>query len=157
MNLLRNSKLSVVAVALSAGVIVAVPAASSSAKTVVGHEASISATSFTNSLTALAQLKSVAARGEGKIAAILPDTTSSTRYTEFDTPDLKKAAKQAGLPSSDMIVFVSVLRRISGRSLLINPPGLLVRNYFAEPNLTFGQRGPSFRGCLGVDGGGFCQ
>jgi D-xylose transport system substrate-binding protein len=103
-NLLRNSKLSVVAVALSAGVIVAVPAASSSAKTVVGHEASISATSFTNSLTALAQLKAIAARGEGKIAAILPDTTSSTRYTEFDTPDLKKAAKEAGLPSSDMIV-----------------------------------------------------
>jgi D-xylose transport system substrate-binding protein len=103
-NLLRNSKLYVVAVALSVGVVVALPAASSSAKTVVAHEASISATSFTNSLTALAQLKALAGKGTGKIAAILPDTTSSTRYQEFDTPDLKKAAKEAGLPSSDMLV-----------------------------------------------------
>jgi D-xylose transport system substrate-binding protein len=104
-NLLRNSKLNVVALALSAGVIVAAPAASSSAKTVTAHDAAaISATSFTNSLTALAKLKAVAGKGTGKVAAILPDTTSSTRYTEFDTPDLKKAAKEAGLPSGDMIV-----------------------------------------------------
>jgi D-xylose transport system substrate-binding protein len=103
-NLLRNSKLSVVAVALSAGVIVAVPAASSSAKTVVGHQASISATSFTNSLTALAQLKALAGKGTGKIAAILPDTTSSLRWADFDAPDLKKAMLAAGIPSSDIII-----------------------------------------------------
>jgi hypothetical protein len=75
----------------------------------------------------------------------------------FSSQPVALAENFPSRPSSDMIVFVSVLRRISGRSLLINPPGLLVRNYFAEPNLTFGQRGPSFRGCLGVDGGGFCQ
>jgi D-xylose transport system substrate-binding protein len=49
-------------------------------------------------------LASLAAAGKGKVAAILPDTTSSTRYVEFDAPDLKKAAAAAGLPSSDMIV-----------------------------------------------------
>ena len=52
----------------------------------------------------MAALKSLAASGKGKIAAILPDTTSSTRYVEFDAPDLKKAAAAAGLASSDMIV-----------------------------------------------------
>ncbi len=66
--------------------------------------ASISATSFTNNFSAMAALKSIATSGKGKIAVILPDTTSSTRYVEFDAPDLKKAAAAAGLPASDIIV-----------------------------------------------------
>jgi D-xylose transport system substrate-binding protein len=49
-------------------------------------------------------LASLAAAGKGKIAAILPDTTTSTRYVEFDAPDLMKAAAAAGLPSSDITV-----------------------------------------------------
>jgi D-xylose transport system substrate-binding protein len=52
----------------------------------------------------MATLKALAAAGKGKVAAILPDTTSSTRYVEFDAPDLKKAAAAAGLSSSDVIV-----------------------------------------------------
>ena len=44
------------------------------------------------------------ARGKGKVAAILPDTTSSTRYVEFDEPKLKKAMAAAGLPGSDIVV-----------------------------------------------------
>jgi D-xylose transport system substrate-binding protein len=52
----------------------------------------------------MAALKSLAASGKGKIAAILPDTTSSTRYVEFDAPMLKQAAAAAGIPASDMIV-----------------------------------------------------
>jgi D-xylose transport system substrate-binding protein len=52
----------------------------------------------------MAALKSLASAGKGKVAAILPDTTSSTRYVEFDAPDLKKAAAAAGLSSSDVIV-----------------------------------------------------
>jgi D-xylose transport system substrate-binding protein len=65
---------------------------------------SISVTSFTNDFSAMNSLKSLAAAGKGKIAAILPDTTSSTRYVEFDAPDLKKAAAAAGLPSGDITV-----------------------------------------------------
>lgn len=65
---------------------------------------SLSANSFTDDFSAMAGLKSLAAAGKGKIAAILPDTTSSTRYVEFDQPDLAKAAAAAGLSSSDMIV-----------------------------------------------------
>jgi D-xylose transport system substrate-binding protein len=52
----------------------------------------------------MAQLKSLGASGKGKVAAILPDTTSSTRYVEFDQPDLKKALTAAGIASSDIIV-----------------------------------------------------
>ncbi len=52
----------------------------------------------------MAALKSLASPGKGKIAAILPDTTSSTRYVEFDAPMLKQAAAAAGLPASDIIV-----------------------------------------------------
>jgi D-xylose transport system substrate-binding protein len=52
----------------------------------------------------MAQLKSLAAQGKGKIAAILPDTTSSTRYVEFDQPDIKKALLAAGVPASDIII-----------------------------------------------------
>jgi D-xylose transport system substrate-binding protein len=65
---------------------------------------SISASSFTNTFSAMKALTSLAAAGKGKIAAILPDTTSSTRYVEFDSPYLKQAAAAAGLPSSDITV-----------------------------------------------------
>jgi D-xylose transport system substrate-binding protein len=65
---------------------------------------SVSASSFTNDFSAMASLKSLGASGKGKVAAILPDTTSSTRYVEFDQPDLKSALTAAGVPSSDIIV-----------------------------------------------------
>ncbi|MGO9752163.1 MAG: sugar ABC transporter substrate-binding protein [Solirubrobacteraceae bacterium] len=52
----------------------------------------------------MATLKPLTSEGKGKIAAILPDTISSTRYVEFDQPDIKKALQMAGLPSSDIIV-----------------------------------------------------
>ena len=64
----------------------------------------ISTTQFTNDFTAMAALKPLVAAGHGKIAAILPDTTSSTRYVEFDAPDIKKAAEAAGMSSSDITV-----------------------------------------------------
>ncbi len=65
---------------------------------------SISVSSFTNNFSALKALKSIGAAGRGKVAAILPDTTSSTRYVEFDQPDLKKALLAAGVPASDIII-----------------------------------------------------
>jgi D-xylose transport system substrate-binding protein len=49
-------------------------------------------------------LASLGASGKGKVAVILPDTTSSTRYVEFDAPDLHKAFVAAGVPSSDIII-----------------------------------------------------
>ncbi len=64
----------------------------------------ISTTSFTNSFTAMKEFKSLAAAGKGKVAAILPDTVSSTRYVEFDQPDITKALTTAGLSSSQFVV-----------------------------------------------------
>ena len=106
MNLLTNSKPKMVTCALTIGVAVAASggAAVTSATAATAHPASISITSFTNNFSGLKQLKALAAEGKGKVAAILPDTTSSTRYVEFDEPDIKAAAKAAGLPSSDVIV-----------------------------------------------------
>ena len=60
--------------------------------------------SFTNNFSAMKQLKSLAKAGKGKVAAIMPDTVSSTRYVEFDQPDIKKALLAAGLSSSNIII-----------------------------------------------------
>ena len=49
-------------------------------------------------------LKSLAARGKGNVAAILPDTVSSTRYVEFDAPYLKKSMEDAGLKPSQIVI-----------------------------------------------------
>jgi D-xylose transport system substrate-binding protein len=52
----------------------------------------------------MANLKSLASSGKGKVAVILPDTVSSARYTEFDAPYLSKAFSEAGLNTSDTII-----------------------------------------------------
>ena len=64
----------------------------------------ITANSFTNTFTAMKAFKPLAASGKGKVAAILPDTVSSTRYVEFDQPDITKALQTAGLSSSQYVV-----------------------------------------------------
>ncbi len=61
----------------------------------------VTASSFTADFSAMAQLKSLAAAGKGKIAVLLPDTTTSARYEAFDRPYLTKAFQAAGLTSSD--------------------------------------------------------
>jgi D-xylose transport system substrate-binding protein len=52
----------------------------------------------------MSSLKPLASQGKGKVAALLPDTVTSTRYVEFDTPYITKALTLAGLSSSDIIV-----------------------------------------------------
>ncbi|HEY1699477.1 MAG TPA: substrate-binding domain-containing protein [Trebonia sp.] len=52
----------------------------------------------------MSKLTSVASAGKGSVEVILPDTTSSTRYVEFDAPYLKEAFAKAGLSSSDLTV-----------------------------------------------------
>jgi D-xylose transport system substrate-binding protein len=56
--------------------------------------------SFDASFSVMAQLKSLTAAGKGKVGVILPDTTSSTRYVNFDLPYLKKAFQLAGYTDS---------------------------------------------------------
>jgi D-xylose transport system substrate-binding protein len=49
-------------------------------------------------------LKSLVAKGKGNVAAILPDTVTSARYTEFDAPYLSEALAAAGLSPSQFSV-----------------------------------------------------
>jgi D-xylose transport system substrate-binding protein len=64
----------------------------------------LTAASFNLSFSAMKELKILASHGKGNVAAILPDTVSSTRYTEFDAPYLKEACKDAGLSTSQCTV-----------------------------------------------------
>ncbi|TAM95052.1 MAG: hypothetical protein EPN45_23500, partial [Rhizobiaceae bacterium] len=64
----------------------------------------LTAKSFTADFSAMAQLKDVATKGKGKIGILLPETTTSARYTSFDAPYLKKAFAEAGLAEDQFII-----------------------------------------------------
>lgn len=75
------------------------------ALTTVGHaQAEISAHSFTPDFSAMAQLRGLVAKGKGKIGVVLPETTTSARYTSFDEPYLKEAFAKAGLKPDQYII-----------------------------------------------------
>jgi D-xylose transport system substrate-binding protein len=105
-NLLK-SKVVVAATAVAA-LSVAISGAASASTThshATARAASLSLSQLSSSnFSAMSALKSIAAKGSGGIAAILPDTTSSERWAEFDAPDLTAAMKAAGIPSSDISV-----------------------------------------------------
>ena len=65
---------------------------------------SISITSFNRTFSAMTALKALDAAGKGSVAAILPDTVTSERYTEFDAPYLEQAFALAGLSPSQYSV-----------------------------------------------------
>ncbi len=65
---------------------------------------SLPVSAFTSNFSVMSKLKALAKAGKGKVAAILPDTVSSTRYVEFDAPDIKTALEDAGLSSSQFII-----------------------------------------------------
>ncbi|MGB8650774.1 MAG: substrate-binding domain-containing protein [Mycobacteriales bacterium] len=77
----------------------ATPSASASASA-----PALTATSFTSDFSAMKQLSGLASSGKGKIGILLPETTTSARYTSFDAPYLKKALETAGLSSSDFTI-----------------------------------------------------
>jgi len=47
------------------------------------------------------QLTGLASQGKGMVGVLLPDTTTSTRYVQYDAPYLKQAFEAAGLSSSN--------------------------------------------------------
>src|SRR5580693_1532412 len=65
---------------------------------------SISVKQLDRTFAAMSTLKPLAAVGKGNVAAILPDTVSSARYTQFDAPYLTQALAAAGLSSSQFSV-----------------------------------------------------
>ena len=74
----------------------------SASPAVVPSDLSIS--SFTADFSYMSKLKDLTAAGKGKVGVILPDTTSSVRYVQFDQPYLQKAFEQAGYKSSDFTI-----------------------------------------------------
>ena len=66
-----------------------------------GGSSGLTTSSFDVNFTAMPKLKSLTTSGSGLVGVILPDTTSSTRYVNFDAPYLTKAFQQAGYSASD--------------------------------------------------------
>ena len=75
-----------------------------SASTAFAAGPNISADSFNASFSTMSQLKSLVKQGKGKIGVLLPETTTSARYTSFDAPYLKQAFKAAGLSPDQYII-----------------------------------------------------
>ena len=109
MDFLNRRKIALTAVAACAALIAAACGSSGSSSSSSGSSGSssvpqISAASFNLSFSAMTALKPLVSKGKGKIAVILPDTVSSTRYVEFDAPYLTKSFQKAGLTSSQYII-----------------------------------------------------
>jgi D-xylose transport system substrate-binding protein len=79
------------------------PAASAPASTApsASQAAALSVDSFDASFSAMAQLKPIFAAGSGLVGVILPDTTTSARYTSYDLPYLTQAFTAAGYAATD--------------------------------------------------------
>jgi D-xylose transport system substrate-binding protein len=67
-------------------------------------QSGLSVSSFKADFSAMAGLKDLAAQGKGKIGILLPETTTSARYTAFDAPYLTQALTAAGVPADQYII-----------------------------------------------------
>ena len=63
--------------------------------------APLSVSSFDTTFSAMAGLTSITSAGSGMVGVILPDVTTSARYTSYDLPYLTKAFTAAGYSPSD--------------------------------------------------------
>jgi D-xylose transport system substrate-binding protein len=96
----RTGKALAAAVLVGSFVAAVLPSVSSAG----ASSATVSASTFNKDFTTMTYMKAIAAKGSGKIALILPDTTSSARYVDFDAPMMKEALTKAGLSSSDYVI-----------------------------------------------------
>jgi len=76
------------------------PAAGATGTSSGGPAMQIDATKFTSDFALMSALTGVASSGKGLVGVLLPDTTTSTRYVQYDAPYLTKAFQTAGLSSS---------------------------------------------------------
>ena len=107
-NVGRMRRLGVVVAVLSlAGITAACSSNNNNTTSTTGGGASseipsdLSINSFNVNFTEMPKLKNLTAAGSGLVGVILPDTTSSTRYVNFDQPYLTKAFQMAGYSASD--------------------------------------------------------
>src|ERR1700690_1485234 len=75
----------------------AAPAASSGS----GSGAGLTTASFDASFSAMSQMTSTTAAGTGLVGVLMPDTTSSQRWVDFDAPYLTQAFTAAGYKTTD--------------------------------------------------------
>ena len=61
----------------------------------------VNAADFTADFALMKTLTGLASQGKGLVGVLLPDTTTSTRYVQYDAPYLKQAFEAAGLSSSN--------------------------------------------------------
>jgi D-xylose transport system substrate-binding protein len=73
------------------------PAASSGG----GSGGALTVASFDASFSAMSQLTSVVKAGSGLVGVLMPDTTSSQRWVDFDAPYLTQAFTAAGYATTD--------------------------------------------------------
>jgi len=71
----------------------------SSTESSAGSTPQIDAANLPVDFSEMAKLKGLASEGKGMIGVLLPDTTTSARYVQYDAPFLKKAFEAAGLTS----------------------------------------------------------
>jgi len=76
-------------------------APSSAASSPAASGSSMTPGSFDSSFSAMALLKPVTSAGTGLVGVVMPDTTSSTRWVNFDAPYLMQAFTAAGYSASD--------------------------------------------------------
>ena len=80
------------------------PVQSRSAAALGSVSPTVSTASFTNNFSVMRKLAGLTRIGTGKIGVLLPDTTTSPRYTEFDALYLARALQAAGLSRSQFII-----------------------------------------------------
>jgi D-xylose transport system substrate-binding protein len=103
---LVTRKSAIIALAATAGLVLAACGSSSSSSPTAAavKVPAFTISSFTRDFTAMTELKALTAKGKGNVAAILPDTVTSARYTEFDAPYLTEALSLAGLSPTQFSV-----------------------------------------------------
>jgi D-xylose transport system substrate-binding protein len=75
------------------------PSAMASAPASGAAPVSLSVSDFTADFSAMAKITSVTSAGSGMVGVILPDVTTSARYTSYDLPYLTQAFQAAGYTS----------------------------------------------------------
>jgi D-xylose transport system substrate-binding protein len=101
MHLRRLRRLSFTACVGAIAVIAAACGSSSTSSGTATVPSGLTVDSFDVNFTVMATLKDLHGAGSGLVGVILPDTTSSVRYVNFDAPYLKKAFQAAGYSDSE--------------------------------------------------------
>jgi len=96
--------LGAISIVLSTGLAGTCAAGSSSAAVRTVRASDTGNGSSPSSLAVMDRLAHLAAAGKGKIAVILPDTVSSTRYAASDEPDFTSALTATGLSPTKFVV-----------------------------------------------------